>query len=301
MAAVKTEFTEFIADDIKKYEGVRIPLKTPFLVRAFKKWTKCSNIHPNPDDEFCFPDIGPNYGIISDYEKKMRNEMEHGGSPWDCIDERLMVERMHPEGYMLINGHHRWAAAMRVGVKKAPIKILNLVHEDDIIDIIERSKNNKRVAIDLNELVFVNENEFPVEKKLPFPADRRYKERIRLGFPALCRFLQAQNYDVWVFTADYYSVDYIEGLLKKYHAAPDGIVTATGKVQNTTEDKKNRIKDIMKKKYIRTLTLYNDMLLVADSGSGDYNQIPLEGAEDNWVMSVEKAVKRLEEGNEEKK
>ena len=27
MAAVKTEFTEFIAEEIKKYDGVRMPLK----------------------------------------------------------------------------------------------------------------------------------------------------------------------------------------------------------------------------------------------------------------------------------
>lgn len=96
---------------------------------------------------------------------------------------------------------------VRLGLKKAPIKILNLVHEEDIVNIIERSKNDKRVTIDLNELVFVNEAECPAEKKLPFPASRRYRERIRLGFPALCRFLQAHGYDVWVFTSDFCSVD----------------------------------------------------------------------------------------------
>ena len=300
MVAVKTEFTEFIANDIKKYEGVRIPLKTGFLKRMFIRWTKCSNLHPNPDDEFCFPDIGPNYGIISDYEKEMKEEVSHGYGPWEGIDERLMVEGMYPEGYMLINGHHRWAAAVRLGVKKAPIKILNLVHEEDIIDIVKKSKNTKRVAIDLDELVFVDEAEFPVEKKLPVPANRRYKSRIRLGFPALCRFLQSCGYDVWVFTAGYYSVDHIAGLLKRYHVKPDGIITASGRIEKTSEDKKNRIKEIMKKKYTRTLNLYNDMMIVVDGASGDFDQIPLESPADQWVMAVENAVKKIE-GNEKEK
>lgn len=298
MAAVKTEFTEFIANDIKKYDGVRMPLKTSLLKRAFKRWAKCTSLHPNPDDEFCFPDIGPNYGIISDYEKKMRINMERGNGVWDGIDERLMVERMHPNGYMIINGHHRWAAAIRLGIKKAPIQILNLAHEEDIMDIIERSKNNKRVAIDLNDLIFVNNGEYPMERPLPFPANRRYKERIRLGFPALCRFLQSRGYDVWVFTSDYHSVDYMEDLFKRYNVKPDGIITAVGRIEKTSEDKKKRIKDILQKKYEKTLTLYNDMIIAVDSRSGDYDQIELKGSAEEWVVSVENAVKRMEESAE---
>ncbi|MCR5357492.1 MAG: ParB N-terminal domain-containing protein [Lachnospiraceae bacterium] len=299
MVAVKTEFSEFVANDIKKYEGVRIPLKTGFLKRTFKKWTKCKNLHPNPDDEFCFPDIGPNYGIISDYEKKMKEEMSRGYSPWEGIDERLMVEAMHPEGYMLINGHHRWAAAVRLGVKKAPIKILNLTHEEDIINIVEKSKNSKRVTVDLNELVFVDEAKYPIEKKLPFPANRRFKQNIRLGFPALCRFLQAAGYDIWVFTPDFYSVDYIEELLKRHHIKPDGIITASGRLEKTNEDKKKRIKEIMKKKYTRTLNLYNDMIIAVENPSGDFEQIPIEVPADEWVMAVENAVKKLEENGKQ--
>lgn len=299
MVAIKTEFSEFVARDIKKYEGVRIPLKTSLIMRIFKRWTKCTNLHPNPDDEFCFPNVGPSYSIISDYEKRMKLEMEHGGSPWDITDERIMVEKMHPDGYTIINGHHRWAAATRLGIKKAPIKILNLMHEDDIIDIIERSKNDKRVAIDLDDLIFVNEAEYPAEKKLPYLADLRYdKKRIRLGFPALCRFFQSRGYDVWVFTSEYCSVDHIEGLLKRYHVTPDGIITASGRIEKTEENKKKRIREMMKKKYIRTITLYNDLMIVVNSQTGDSDQIPLEGSANEWVLDVEKAVKGIEENEE---
>ena len=199
---------------------------------------------------------------------------------------------------MLINGHHRWAAAIRLGVKKAPIKILNLVHEEDIINIVERSKNSKRVTIDLGELVFVNEAEYPVENRLAFPANRRYKERIRLGFPALCRFLQAHGYDVWVFTSEYYSVDYIEKLLKKYNVKPDGIITASGRIEKTKGAKKDRIKELMRKKYLKTLNLYDDMVIVVDSRTGDYEQIKLEGDLRDWAREVENAVKKID-GNED--
>lgn len=297
MPASKTEFTKFIEDEIKKYDGVCFPLKTGLLKRMFIRWTKCTNLHPNPDDEFCFPDVGPSYAIISEYEQNIKFQIEHANSPWDGMDDRLMVEKMHPDGYMLINGHHRWAAALRLGIKKAPIKILNLTHENDILDIIEKSKNSKRVTVDLNELVFVDEAEYPIEKKLSFPANLNYKENVRLGFPALCRFLQSYGYDVWVFTSDYMSVDHIEGLLKKYHVKPDGIITASGRIEKTNNEKKKRIKEIIKKKYLRTLNLYNDMMIVIDSSSGDYDNVPLEGSANEWVKAVENAVKKIE-GNE---
>ena len=299
MAAVKTEFTEFIANDIKKYEGVRLPLKSSLLRRAFVRWARCTNMHPNPDDEFCFPDIGPSYTIISDYENQMRGQMAHGYSPWEKMEDRIMVERMYPEGYMIINGHHRWAAALRLALKKAPIKILNLVHEEDIVNIIERSKNDKRVTIDLNELVFVNEAECPAEKKLPFPASRRYRERIRLGFPALCRFLQAHGYDVWVFTSDFCSVDHIEGLLGRYHVKPDGIITASGRLEKTSEARKKHIKEIMKKKYVKTLNLYNDMVISIDGPSGDFDQIALDTTPADWSASVQDTVKKIEDNEKQ--
>ena len=169
----------------------------------------------------------------------------------------------------------------------------------NIIDIIERSGNNKRVAIDLDDLVFVNEAECPAEKKLPYLADLRYnKKRIRLGFPALCRFLQLHGYDVWVFTSEFSSVDHIEGLLRRYHTAPDGIITASGRLEKTAENKKNRIREMMNKKYIRTITLYNDLMIVVNSQTGDSDQIPLEGLANEWVMDVEKAVRGLEENEE---
>lgn len=300
MATVKTEFTELIAEDIRKYEGVRIPLKTGFVRRTFIRWTKCTNLHPNPGDEFCFPDIGPNFEIISDYVNKMKFQQSHGESPWHGIDERLMVERMYPEGYMLVNGHHRWAAALRLGIKWAPIQVLNLVHEDDIINIVEKSGNNKRVAIDLDEIVFVKDNICAAEKSLPFPANRRYREKIRRGFPAMCRFFQSRGYDVWVYTADYYSVDYLERLFAKYHTRPDGIITASGRVEKTSEEKKKRVTELMRNKYNRTVNLYNDMMIVVDSRTGETEQIALEGADSEWVVTLENEIKRIEDNDKEK-
>ena len=67
------------------------------------------------------------------------------------------------------------------------------------------------------------------EKPLAFPWRSIYKERLRLGIPALFRYLNKKGYDIWVYTAGYYSVDYIQRLFTKYHVQVTSAVTGTGR------------------------------------------------------------------------
>ena len=71
---------------------------------------------------------------------------------------------------MLLNGHHRWAAALRLSIKKVPVCIVNGVYEADIKKIIETSTHEKRATLDLDEVVFANSDEAKTEKHrgLPF-------------------------------------------------------------------------------------------------------------------------------------
>ena len=46
---------------------------------AFVRSVSCSKLHPNPNDEFCDPEIGPNYSIISCYEGDYRRIREDMG------------------------------------------------------------------------------------------------------------------------------------------------------------------------------------------------------------------------------
>ena len=111
MAGGNTAFDQFIADEVKKYKGVYAPVKAGILRRALIRWAPCDSLHPNPDDEFCSPKVGPNYRIISEYMNSFRLERRH--SKQYC-EEPLIVEKIRPDGYLILNGHHRWAAALRL-------------------------------------------------------------------------------------------------------------------------------------------------------------------------------------------
>ena len=32
--------------------------------------------------------------------------------PDELLEDPIVVEKVHPDGYMILNGHHRWAASM---------------------------------------------------------------------------------------------------------------------------------------------------------------------------------------------
>lgn len=72
----KSKFDAFIADEVSKLKGVYYPIKAGFLRIAFVRSVACSKLHPNPNDEFCNPEIGPNYSIISGYEEDYRKIKE---------------------------------------------------------------------------------------------------------------------------------------------------------------------------------------------------------------------------------
>ena len=214
---MQTDFMKYLQSEVEKYRGVMVPVKASFAERMAVKMVPAKNIHPNPDDEFCDPLIGPNYGIISRYERIFREERTMRPS---SHDERLTVEKVHPDGYMLLNGHHRWAAGLRVGFKWMPVSIVNLTQETDIEKMLQASTHDRRVTLDLDEVIFCKDG-MPAEKPLPFPYRSLYREPIRLGVPALLHFLSMRGYDIWVYTAELYSLEYIREYFRRYSAKVD--------------------------------------------------------------------------------
>ena len=208
-----TAFDEFIADEVKRYKGVYVPVKAGMLRRALIRWAPCASLHPNPDDEFCSPKVGPNYRIISEYMNSFRLARHHTKQ---YCEEPLIVEKIRPDGYLILNGHHRWAAALRLGFSRIPVEIVDLTQEMDIKAILQGSRHDKRVTLDLDEVVFRPAGDDGMEKSLPFPLRNIYKQRLRRGIPALFHYLNKKGYDIWLYTAGYYSADYIQRLFRKY-------------------------------------------------------------------------------------
>ena len=286
MSNTNLDIEKYVAGELEKYGNIYIPIRASFLETLLVKSLKCTKIHPNPDDEFCNPKIGPSTRIMHEYEVKIHNAMEGSLNPWAECGDPLIVEKIHPDGYMLLNGHHRWGAAMRVGLKKVPVKIVYLTYASDVENMLKKSKNDKRVTFDLDEIVFRKYTDDNLEKELLFPLNRIYKERIRVGFPALCHYLVTHGYDIWVYTSHYYSINYIKYLFKRYHVKLTGIITGTNRKSSIENNFLALLEQKIDQQYKLTVNIYDDEVIFIDTQSGKYEQKSFEGSDLEWSSNV---------------
>lgn len=291
------DLTKYVADDIAKYSGISMPVKAGLLQRLLIKKLPCKKLHMNPDDEFTHPEVGPSFRVISEYTQKFVHNYEVTGN-YFFQQEPLIVEKLYPDGYRILNGHHRWAAAFKLKKKKINVNIVNMTHEAEIKEIIRNSKHDKRVTMDLDEIVFFDEKNTThdkAEKALGFPFNRFYKERLRLGIPALFRILERNGYDIWVFSAKYYSNDYIKALFHKYHVNVTGIVTGTEK----RKDKgKGNYDNLLKEKYKKTLHIDNDLVLQIDTATGNFHEHNIDSSS-GWSKAVIKIIEEMAKSEEQ--
>lgn len=274
----KTEFELFLEKELEDQKGIYMPVKAGLFERLFVTSAKIKHIHPNPDDEFCYPDVGPSYRIIGEYERKFRDGIE--------VVEPLIVMKTHPGGYMLLNGHHRWAGAMKAGLKRLPIKIVNMMLQSDIETMIKNSEHNKRVTLDLDEVIFSSKADIDVEKKPAFYYGRLSDKRLRLGVPALFHYLTMHGYDIWVYSADYYSIDDIKKFFKKYSVNVDGIITGTGKKKNTNTEAAKNMEKLISNKYSTTIHIDNDTVVATHGKKEDFEDYDINVPLSEWSKKV---------------
>lgn len=291
MNAGKTAFDEYVRGEVEKYRDIYHPVKAGILRRLFVRYLACKKMHPNPDDEFCNPSIGPNDEIIGRYADEIRRKRIKERNP-KLFEEPVMVERISPDGYMLLNGHHRWAAAMRMNVPKIRSKVVDVTQESDIRDMIRNAKHDKRVTLDLDEVVFRAGE--AMEKALPFPLSLHYKERMRSGIPALFNYLKTKGYDIWVYSEKYYSMEHIRHYFFLHHTWVDGIVTGTGRRQGFLEDTRKKLASAIAEKYQQTLHIDNNSLLCIDSKTKAYEDYPLTGNPETWFREIIQIVGALD-------
>ena len=290
--AKKTQLAEYVDNDIKKQKGVYIPVRAGLIERLLIRKAHVSKLHPNEEDEFSMESVGPSYRIIGEYEAKFREALRLERR---VFDEPLTVEKLRPNGYLLLNGHHRWAAAMRCGIKRVPIKIINCATESDIKKILEKSQHDKRVAIDLDEVIFRPADYKYLEKKaFTFPLSLRFKQRIRLGIPALLYYLVKHGYDIWVYAADYYSIDDIQKFFKAYSVHVDGIITGIGNQEQNNTASAKRMKELIANKYSMTLHTDNESILETHNTEKEFEEHEINASEEEWSKQTIAIIEEIE-------
>ena len=292
MNATKGQLEIIVEKEIEKIRGNYTPVKTSFLRRRLTRFLKCSQLHPNPGDEFCDPSIGPSNEIISGYMKAIRFGQKHGEDRF--LEDPVTVEKITPDGYILLNGHHRWAAAIKTGIPKIRVEIINLTQQKDIHDMLGNAKHPRRAAVDLDEVVFRTEYNELTEKPLRFPFSRIYRDPMRLGIPALFNYLNEHGYDIWVYTARYYSFESIQQYFWLHHTRVCGVVTGTRRKTSEFAAARARMEKLMSEQYEYTLHIDNDSIVRIDNRTKDYEDYEIKGPAIEWARRVADIIGEIE-------
>lgn len=290
----QSELKQFLEEEVSKYKGIAIPVRSSWLRRLTKKRLPLSVLHPNPDDEFCQPEIGPNESIISNYIKEFalyKNSQFSAKTSGSSVLDRIYVQKIHPMGYMILNGHHRWAAALRSGHTDIGVKIVNVTQEKDIRKMLKYVRNTRRVALDLDEVIFAAPGE-AAEKKPGFPWNRMYPNAVRLGIPSLFNYLAKHRYDIWVYSYQLVSDDYIRRLFRRYHAGVPFIFTGIGKQGGHSGGSLSGMEKMINEKY--PVTYHIDQKSVLRISGGEFQEYPLPGNA-VWSAEVEDIFRKLEQ------
>ena len=118
--AYGTDLERMIQEDLQNMKGRLETVKAGALEKMIPKKVKLSLLHVNPDDEFTFPNIGPNTAIVENYCTLARRQYSMGEK---VFDEPVQVNKLRQGGYLILNGHHRWAGVIRAGVPVIRIQI----------------------------------------------------------------------------------------------------------------------------------------------------------------------------------
>lgn len=143
-----------------------------------------------------------------------------------------------------------------------------------------------RVSFDLDEVLFVNPETHKTEKELPFPLNRIYKERVRLGTPDLINTLQALGYEVWIYTSSFRTENYIRGLFKWYGVKLDGIVNGNRHLKEVQRDSKVILPQKIPSRYRISLHVDDEEVICSWGREYGFNTFQLEADDDNWKDKI---------------
>ena len=162
-------------------------------------------------------------------------------------------------------------------------------------------KQKMRVSFDLDEVLFVSPNTHKTEPPLPFPLRNLYKERLRLGTPDLIRTLQAQGYEVWIYTSSFRSERYIRRLFRCYGVRLDGIVNGSRHLKEVQRDRKEILPQKLPNRYHISLHIDDETVICSSAGQYGFRAYQLFAQDDDWkgkIIARADQIRKLEHFDE---
>ena len=143
-----------------------------------------------------------------------------------------------------------------------------------------------RVSFDLDEVLFVSPKTHKTEPPLPFPLNRFFQERLRLGTPDLIKSLQKLGYEVWIYTSSFRTERYIRRLFRCYGVRLDGIVNGSRHLKEVQGDRKEILPQKLPNRYHISLHIDDETVICSSAGQYGFRAYQLYAQDDDWKEKI---------------
>ena len=152
-----------------------------------------------------------------------------------------------------------------------------------------------RVSFDLDEVLFTSPKTHKTEPPLPFPFNRIYPERLRLGTPKLINELQALGYEVWVYTSSFRTEKYIKSLFRMYGVHFDGIINAQRHLREVQGGRETALPQKLPNHYRISLHVDDEEVICTQARQNGFNAYRLYAQDDDWAEKIIQRAKEISE------
>ena len=159
-----------------------------------------------------------------------------------------------------------------------------------------------RVSFDLDEVLFVSPDTHKTEEPLPFPFNKFFKERLRLGAPELISRLREMGYEVWIYTSSFRSERYIRTLFYCYGVHLDGIVNGERHLREVQRGRRESLPQKLPNRYKISLHIDDEAIILTNAQQYGYNVYQLDAQDDEWkdkIIARAEQIKLHEAGGKE--
>ena len=155
-----------------------------------------------------------------------------------------------------------------------------------------------RISFDLDEVLFVSPKEYETEPPLRFPLNRLFPERLRKGTVQLIHDLQAEGFEVWVYTSSFRADVYIKTLFRHYGVKFDGIINGDRHKREVQGNIAKPLPQKMPHQYHISLHIDDEDAVHANGKLYGFRTLKVYEPDDEWaekVMAEAKRIRELEE------
>lgn len=161
-----------------------------------------------------------------------------------------------------------------------------------------------RISFDLDEVLFVDPRTFETEAPLSFPLNRLFSERLRKGTIRLIHELQAQGFEVWVYTSSFRPEQYIRSLFRHYGIRFDHIINMPRHLREVQRGRKETLPQKMPSYYRISLHIDDEDVVIENGSRYGFRTFKVCEPDDQWVEKVlaeANRIRNLEENQAQSK